>query len=574
MNFGHLVVSCLFLFLYTQAAIPCKFPCESVNATGCSRGYCNTATGNCVYTDVTNNVHCKDFEGEDGKCVFNFCAVPVGQGKRVLHGKQDSTKNNKFYYKDLVIDRPFEFHCQQQDIAYNTLYQLTNVNPNLAAHLYSFESPWLARELRNNNTMSFWATAQENWRNISDQPNTLLFHFYRDEYSFMAREYEQLAPLSNTSFLTPKFILSPTQAEPKFVYTQEQKEGFNSRRGDDFFLYVRLMAKTEESLRRLSLNITESPLPNYDLFIGDQKKLKLVTPSAATFLSPDQSLPVSAELFTQLRDKSSYYYGEFYGMSMSVGGGLKRMDEQGQEEYQLFFERGEIKEIGPRDVIEGHFKNLRYSIRLLPNEHRVFRVTQKLLPDFPNPLILMNLTKRYPSLQIFIAHDQCENGLPYAQSFEIVYPSKNWTGGDVPTLILDNEKREQSTFDEEGEFRSYWCMTFQNSDRSNALTVNFNFLEIPDPKFPGENGGPNKLSYFYLLIPVAVLFGVILVVVLIFGRKKLAVRNAGGIVQSFEFDDEPRISSSAHKYELVNSGRPSTTFADENKSSFTSSSEQ
>jgi hypothetical protein len=75
---------------------------------------------------------CKDFEGEDGKCVGYFCAIPVGTGRRVLHGKQDSTKNNKFYFKDLEylslelffldligrIDRPFEFHCQQRDITY------------------------------------------------------------------------------------------------------------------------------------------------------------------------------------------------------------------------------------------------------------------------------------------------------------------------------------------------------------------------------------------------------------------------------------------------------------------------
>jgi hypothetical protein len=105
--------------------------------------------------------------------------------------------------------------------------------------------------------------------------------------------------------------------------------------------------------------------------------------------------------------------------------------------------------------------------------------------------------------------------------------------------------------------------------------VNFNFLEIPDPKSPNTEPSGLKLTYFYLLIPIFVLFGILVVVLLTFGRKKLNAHYAGrnGIAQSMEFTDDDARDSSAQKYELV-TNRPRTTFADdENNSSFSSSSE-
>lgn len=66
------------------------------------------SAGDCVFVKTDHHLNsselfpCRDFEGEAGKCVSYFCAIPVGEGRRVLHGKQDSTKNNKFYFKDLV----------------------------------------------------------------------------------------------------------------------------------------------------------------------------------------------------------------------------------------------------------------------------------------------------------------------------------------------------------------------------------------------------------------------------------------------------------------------------------------
>jgi hypothetical protein len=51
------------------------------------------------------------------------------------------------------------------------------------------------------------------------------------------------------------------------------------------------------------LNITESPLPNYDLLVADQNKFKLVSPDANVFLFQDKDLPVSAEYCAQLQDK-------------------------------------------------------------------------------------------------------------------------------------------------------------------------------------------------------------------------------------------------------------------------------
>jgi hypothetical protein len=83
------------------------------------------------------------------------------------------------------------------------------------------------------------------------------------------------------------------------------------------------------------------------------------------------------------------------------------------------------------------------------------------------------------------------------------------------------------------------------------MTVNFNFIEIPDPK--NTDSGFKMQSYFYLLIPILLLFVVIVVVLVTFGRKKWNAHVAGrsnGIAQSEEWIAETT-RASTQKYELV-----------------------
>jgi hypothetical protein len=38
-------------------------------------------------------------------------------------------------------------------------------------------------------------------RNDTSEPNIILFHFFEDNFSFISREYEQLVPLDNTTYV-------------------------------------------------------------------------------------------------------------------------------------------------------------------------------------------------------------------------------------------------------------------------------------------------------------------------------------------------------------------------------------